>query len=58
MLMIVIDPDWESVTIYTRGIEMPTQLTAKDIKAAGKSDSKELMEILKSYQLGRAPGRI
>lgn len=57
MLMIVVDPDWESVTIYTRGIEMPTKLTARDIKTAGKTDSKELMEILKSYQLGRAPGR-
>lgn len=57
MLMIIVDPDWESVTIYTRGIEMPTKLTARDIKTAGKSDSKELMEILKSYQLGRAPGR-
>lgn len=58
MLMAVVDPDWESVTIYTRGIEMPTQLTARDIKTAGKSDSKELMDILKSYSLGKAPGRI
>lgn len=58
MLMAVVDPDWESVTIYTRGIEMPTKLTKNDIKSAGKSDSKELMDILKSYQLGKAPGRI
>lgn len=58
MLLCVVDPDWESLTIYTRGIEMPTKLTAKDIKIAGKSDSKEMMDILKSYQLGRAPGRI
>lgn len=58
MLMIVVDPDWESVTIYTRGIEMPTKLNKNDIKTAGKSDSKELMDILKSYQLGKAPGRI
>lgn len=58
MLMAVVDPDWESITIYTRGIEMPTKLTKNDIKSAGKSDSKELMDILKSYQLGKAPGRI
>ncbi|MNI59324.1 hypothetical protein D3C73_1144810 [compost metagenome] len=58
MLMAVVDPDWESITIYTRGIEMPTKLRKDDIKLAGKSDSKELMDILKSYQLGRAPGRI
>lgn len=58
MLMIVVDPDWESVTIYTRGIEMPTKLSKNDIKMSGKSDSKELMDILKSYQLGKAPGRI
>lgn len=58
MLLAVVDPDWESVTIYTRGIEMPTKLSKNDMKAAGKSDSKELMDILKSYQLGKAPGRI
>lgn len=58
MLMAIVDPDWETVTIYTRGIEMPTKLRAVDIKTASKSDSKELMDILKSYQLGRAPGRI
>ncbi|MNE69469.1 hypothetical protein D3C80_1651950 [compost metagenome] len=58
MLMAVVDPDWESVTIYTRGIEMPTKLTKNDIKTGGGNDSKEVMEILKSYQLGRAPGRI
>jgi hypothetical protein len=58
MLMAVVDPDWETVTIYTRGIEMATKLSKNDMKAAGKSDSKELMDILKSYQLGRAPGRI
>lgn len=58
MLLAVVDPDWESVVIYTRGIDMPTKLSKNDMKAAGKSDSKELMDILKSYQLGRAPGRI
>ncbi|MNF38603.1 hypothetical protein D3C84_195570 [compost metagenome] len=58
MLMIIVDPDWESVTIYTRGIEMPSKLSKNDIKSSGKSDSKELMDILKSYQLGKAPGRI
>lgn len=58
MLMIIVDPDWESVTVYTRGIEMPSKLSKNDIRSSGKSDSKELMEILKSYQLGRAPGRI
>lgn len=58
MLMAVVDPDWETVTIYTRGIEMATKLSKNDMKMAGKSDSKELMDILKSYQLGKAPGRI
>ncbi|MOA55894.1 hypothetical protein D3C78_1797790 [compost metagenome] len=57
-MMIIVDPDWESVTIYTRGIEMPSKLSKNDIKSSGKSDSKELMDILKSYQLGKAPGRI
>lgn len=57
MLMLVVDPDWESVTIYTRGIEMPSKFNKNDLRSAGKTDSKELLDILKSYQLGKAPGR-
>lgn len=57
MLLAVVDPDWESVTIYTRGIDMPTKLSARDLKVAGKADSKELLDILKAFQAGRAPGR-
>lgn len=59
MLMAVVDPEWESITIYTRGIEMPETLTARDMKVGGGggTDSKELMDILKSYSLGNTPGR-
>lgn len=58
MLMFVVDPEWESVTVYVRGIEMASTFTKNDIKSAGKTDSKELMEMMKSFQMGRMPGRI
>jgi len=58
MLMAVVDPEWENVTIYHRGIEMPTELSAKDLKSASKGNGPDLAEILKAYQLGAAPSRL
>lgn len=55
MLMVVVDTAWESVTIYHRSIEMPTELHVKEIKMANKSGSTDVSEILKAYQLGNAP---
>lgn len=58
MLMAVVDPEWETITIYHRGIEMPTELSAKDLKTASKGNGPDLAEILKAYQLGAAPSRL
>lgn len=58
MLIAVMDPEWETVTIYHAGIEMPTNLSAKDIKAAGRGTGPDVAEVLKAYQLGNAPVRL
>lgn len=58
MLMAVVDPDFETVTIYHRGIELPTELTAKYLQSASKGTGPDVAEILKAYQLGSAPHRL
>ncbi len=55
MLLVVVDPDWEQVTIYHRSIEQPTQLSAGDLKSSNRSKGPDVGEILKAYQLGNSP---
>lgn len=55
ILMVVVDPRWEQVTIYHRGIPTPTELSFKDLKNAKNNSNLDMTEILKSYQLGRNP---
>jgi hypothetical protein len=55
MLMVVVDPAWEQVTIYHRGIELPTELSVREIKSANRGSGPDVSEILKAYQLGQAP---
>lgn len=55
MIMVVVDPEWENITIYHRSIEMPTELSAGDLKFANKSKGPDVAEILKAYTLGNAP---
>jgi len=57
MIICVIDPDWEMVSYYTRGITHPTEVSVKDIKkrSKGKDSSLDILNILKSYNLGNTP---
>lgn len=55
MLMVIIDPSDEQVTIYHRGIAQPTKVTAKMMKSANKGGGSDIGEILQAYQLGREP---
>lgn len=57
MLMVVIDPEWETVVIYHRGIEMPTELTAKDVASAAKGNGPDVGDLLKMFMEGKAPNR-
>ena len=59
MLLFVIDPDLETLTIYTRDIEDYGVYTMSDIKAAGPSSGNtDLSEIMRSYLEGKVPGRL
>ena len=55
MLLVVVDPDHEQITIYHRGIALPTDLSAREIKYSNKSGGPDVAEILKAYQLGNNP---
>jgi uncharacterized protein YxeA len=57
MIIVVIDREWEMVSYYSRGIDHPTTVSVKDIKkrAGSKGGQAELLNILKSYNLGSTP---
>lgn len=52
MIMVILDTEWEQVTIYHRGIALPTKLSIKELKVANKGSGPDVAEILKAYQLG------
>jgi len=55
MIVMVIDTEWEQVTLYHRGIEEPTNLSVKELKSVNKGTGPDVGEILKAYQLGNSP---
>lgn len=55
MLLVVVDPDWDNITVYHRSVETPTELTPREIKNPSKSGGPDVAEILKAYQLGNNP---
>lgn len=55
MIIVVVDTDWDAVTIYHRSIETPTTLSSGDIKASNRNKGPDVGEILKAYQLGNSP---
>lgn len=55
MLMVVVDTEWEQVTIYHRSLDTPTELSVKDLKVTNRGTGPDVMEILRAYQLGNSP---
>lgn len=56
MLMVVVDTEWDRVTIYTRSIETPTVQSIKEMRqAGGKKNGVDINEILAAYTLGSSP---
>ena len=55
MIYVVVDVDFEQVTIYHRGIEDPTRLAISELKSVNKGTGPDVGEILKAYQLGNSP---
>lgn len=52
MIMAIVDPDMETVTLYYHAISVPTTVTFKELKSHSKKGNVDPMEILKAYQMG------
>ena len=55
MLLIVVDTDYDMATFYYNGIEMPTQLSVRDVKNVNKGNNMDVAEITRLLTLGQAP---
>ena len=56
MILAVIDPHWEMVTFYHRGLASSSQVSIKAIKSGnGKGSGPDVTDIMKAYMLGNAP---
>lgn len=55
ILLVVVDARWEQVTIYHRGIPLPTEIGFKELKSAKSGAGVDVSEMLKLYQMGRNP---
>lgn len=55
MLLVVVDQDWEQVTIYHRSIKDPTEVTVSEIKRLNKKGGPDIMEILQAFRQSRTP---
>lgn len=56
MMMFVMDPEWETVTVYIRDIDHVGTYAAGDLKKA--SEKNDTAEIIKMLLDGRGPGRL
>lgn len=57
MILVVIDKAWDRVRMYVRGIDMPTDLSIKQMKS-GKGGSDSAMDIMKALLTGNAPANV
>jgi len=55
MILVVVDPEWDHVTFYHRSIDIPTEMTAKELASSNKGKGPDVSEILKAYQMGGSP---
>lgn len=52
MIMAVVDPDYETVTLYYHDINVASTATFKDIKSKNGKGNLDPMEVLRAYQMG------
>jgi hypothetical protein len=55
MIIVVVDREWQRITIYTRGISSSANYSIKDIKLASKGKGVDIADILKSFTAGSPP---
>lgn len=55
MLLAIMDPRWNTVTIYHSTIAEETEVDVKALKIGAKGNGPDIGEILRAYRLGAAP---
>lgn len=55
MLLAVMDPRWNNVTIYHSTIAEETEIDIKALKISSKGNGPDIGEILKAYKMGSSP---
>ena len=55
MILAVIDKEWERVTIYHRGLHLPTEVSVRDMRAANKGSGIDVGSVLAAYRMGNSP---
>ena len=54
MILAVIDPEWQTVTFYTRGIALPTVLQFREVRQSNKGSGPDIFSIFKALEQGAA----
>lgn len=55
MLLVVVDRDYNQVTIYHRGVEGATTMSVDSMKNAGKGNGPDIMKMFEMYKQTKAP---
>ncbi len=55
MIVAVVNPQWETVTLYHRNIKLPTTLNLSALKSVGKGKDVDIIEVIKALQSSNAP---
>lgn len=58
LLLVVVDERWEKVTVYHRGLDIPQELSFKEIKSAEKGKGQDIGEIFKMFHTAFGGGNI
>lgn len=56
MMMFIVDPDWEQITVYHRSISEPTEASIREIQRSNKSKGgPDIAEILNAFRQSKSP---
>lgn len=55
LLIAVMDPDAGMVTYYHAGIDLPSELSLKEVKNNNRKSGQDVTDLLRAFQLGNAP---
>lgn len=58
LLLVVVDERWEKVTVYHRGLDIPQEMSFKEIKSAEKGKGQDIGEIFKMFHTAFGGGNI